>query len=129
MDDAARACDVNAAMDRVDPGRAGIRDDDSSCAQDRKTAHNAQTRAERARRQRLSARNRYLHLDVHGVSRTGDFREGVTDHPTRHGIDGGLPRWDRPGAAGGAAPTLSPPPNKTRPPACPTDGGEHQRTI
>ena len=82
------AGDVDAALDRMNPGRARIGHDDAGGAEDRQAADDAEPAVERLRRQRLAARDRNLDLGVGGAAgRRGDFGDGVADHAARHRID------------------------------------------
>ena len=84
------ARDIDAAMDRVDPCRTGIRHDDSRGAENRQAADDAKTAVERLRRQFRSAGNSDLDLGICGTSgRSGDFGDSVTDHAAWNRID----RW------------------------------------
>ena len=64
VDEAGRARDVDAAMDRVDPGGAGIRHHDAGGAQDRQAAEHPKPRVHRLERDRRSVRHRDRHRDV-----------------------------------------------------------------
>jgi len=127
--DAACACHIDALIDGMNPGRAGIRDDDSGRAQDRKAADDAQTRAERARRQGLSARNRDLHLDVESVTCTSDFRDRFADHLTRHWIDRGFARRNRQAGTRHRADAFPGSEDNTGAWRGFSDGREHQRAM
>ena len=68
------AGDVDAAMDRVDPGRAGIGHDDAGGAEDRQSADDAEPPVQGLGGERLAAGNGDLDLDVAGVAvRGGDL--------------------------------------------------------
>ncbi len=96
MGEASGAGDIDAAMDRVDPGRAGIGHDDSRRAEDREAADNAEASVERLGGKRLSTRNGDLDLDIAVVAmRRSDFGDRRAHHLPRHGIDGGLARRKR----------------------------------
>ena len=74
MVEAGGARDIDAAMDRVDPGRAGIGHDDAGRAEDRQPADDAEPAVERLARQLLAAGDRDLDLDIAGVAvRRGDL--------------------------------------------------------
>ena len=53
--EARRARDIDAAMDRMDPGRAGKRDDDARGAEDGQAAEDAEARVHRLLRDGLAA--------------------------------------------------------------------------
>jgi len=127
--DSACACHVDPLVDGMNPGRAGIRDDDSGRAEDGKAADDAKTRAHRACGQRLAAGNRNLHLDVNCVSRAGDFRDGVADHPARHGIDRRLPRRNRQAGTRHGADAFSCAKDNASTRRCSADRREHQRPM
>ena len=91
MLEAARASDVDTALDGVDPGRAGIRNDDPGRSQDRKSANNAKTRIERPGGERFAAGDG--EFDGHiagGTEILHHFANGRSHHFARDGIDGGL---------------------------------------
>ena len=67
VSDAGGARDIDAAMDRMDPGRAGIRHDDPGGAEDRQAADNAEPAVERLGGERCAAGNGDLDLGVGGV--------------------------------------------------------------
>ena len=92
--EAAGAGDIDAAMDRVDPGRAGIGNDHARGAEDRQPADDAEPRIERLLRNRLAARNGDLDLDIRRVPPTlrAASSMAVADHLARHRIDGRLAR-------------------------------------
>ena len=93
------AGDIDAAMDRMDPGRAGIGHDDAGGAEDRQSADDAEPPVEGLGGQRLAAGNGDLDLDIAGIAvRGGDLGNGLAQHLARHGVDGGLAR--RNGKAG-----------------------------
>ncbi len=82
---------IDAAMDRMDPGRARIRHDDPGGAEDRQAADNAEPSVERLGRERLAAGNGDLDLGVPcSAGRAGDFGDGIAHHLPRHRIDGGF---------------------------------------
>ena len=60
---------IDAAMDGVNPGRAGIGDDDAGRAEDRYAAENAEAAVERALRHLLAVRHGDLDLDVGALAR------------------------------------------------------------
>ena len=87
------AGDVDAAMDRMDPGRAGIGHDDAGGAEDRQSADDAEPPVEGLGGQRLAAGNGDLDLDVAGIAVGGrNLGNGIAQHLARHGVDGGLAR-------------------------------------
>ena len=74
MGDPGRARHIDAAMDRMDPGRAGIGDDNAGGAEDRQPADNAEPRVQRLRRHLLAIRNGNLDLDIgRAPERARDF--------------------------------------------------------
>ncbi len=86
---------VDAAMDRGDPRRAGVGHNNPGGAEDRQPADDAEAAVERLRGQRLAVRDGDLHFHVARVAmRRGDFGDGLADHLTRHGIDRRLARRD-----------------------------------
>ena len=88
---AAGARDIDAAVDRMNPRRARIGNDDAGGAEDRQAADNAEAPVQRLLRERRAVRNGDLHLDVARVAvRGGDLGDRRADHLARHGIDGGL---------------------------------------
>ena len=64
MGEAHGAGDVDAAMDGVNPGRAGIGDDDAGRAEDRDAADDAEARVERALGHPVAAGNGNLDLEI-----------------------------------------------------------------
>ena len=66
--EAGGARDVDAAMDRMDPGRAGIGHDDAGGAEDRQSADDAEPPVEGLCGQRLAAGNGDLDLDIAGIA-------------------------------------------------------------
>ena len=66
MGEAGGAGHVDAAMDGVDPGRAGIGHDDAGGAEDRQAADDAEARVEGLGGKRFAARDGDLDLDVAG---------------------------------------------------------------
>ena len=91
-----RPGDVDPAVDGVDPGGAGIGDDDPGRAEDRQAAEDAEPRIHRLFRQFLAAGNGNLDLDIAGcIVGLRDFGDGGGDHLPRHRVDGRLARPDR----------------------------------
>jgi hypothetical protein len=87
--EAARARHVDAAMDRMNPGRTGIRHHDSGRPQDRQPADDAEPAVDRAGCERLAAGNGDLDLDIaRRFAGCGHFGNRGTDHSPRHRIDG-----------------------------------------
>ncbi len=87
------ARDIDAAMDRMDPGRAGIGHDDAGGAEDRQAADDAEPPVEGLGGQRLAAGNGDLDLDVAGIAvGGGDLGDGLAQHLARHRVDGRLAR-------------------------------------
>ena len=85
------ASDIDAAMDRMDPSRAGIGHDDAGGAEDRQSADDAEPSVEGLGRERFAAGNGDLDLDIAGVAvGRRNLRDGLAQHLARHGIDGGL---------------------------------------
>ena len=68
MGHAGGARDVDAAMDRVDPGRAGIGDHDAGGAEDREAADDAEPAVGGAPRQDLAAGDRDRDLEIAGIA-------------------------------------------------------------
>ena len=110
MREARRAGDVDAAMDRMDPGRAGIGHDDAGGAEDRQAADDAEPAVEGLLRQGLAARDRDLDARRRRarLSERRGFGDGVAHHLARHGIDRGLARRQPAGPARVTVPTPSP---------------------
>ena len=79
---------VDAFMDRGDPGRAGIGNDDSGGSQDRQAADDAEPRVHGAPSQCLAVLDRDLD---DGIGRTGmngrHLGDRLADHPARYRID------------------------------------------
>ena len=93
------ARDVDAAMDGVDPGGAGIGDDDAGGAEDRKAADHAQARIQRPLGDLLSAWNGDFHRDIHRLANSSAASRTASRIIARgHGVDRGLAR--RNGKAG-----------------------------
>ncbi len=89
--EAARACHVDAAVDRVDPGRTGIGYDDPGRPQDRKSANNAEARIERSGGERFSTGNREFDNDVAGgPEELRHLANSRSHHLARHRIDRGF---------------------------------------
>ncbi len=94
--EAERPRHVDAAVDRVDPGRAGVGHHDARGPEDRQAAHDAEPAVQRPLGQLLAARDRDLHLGIRREAEPGrGFADGGPDHAARHGIDGGLARRKR----------------------------------
>ena len=75
--EAGGAGDIDAAVDRVDPGRAGIRHDDAGGAEDREAADDAEPAIERLGGERFAAGDRDLDLDIAARLRRGrDLGDG-----------------------------------------------------
>ncbi len=90
------AGDVDAAMDRIDPGGAGIGDDDAGGAQDRQTADDAEATVQRPLRELRAAGYRQLDNSVRGAAeQVGDLGKRRADHGARDGVDRRLPRRHR----------------------------------
>ena len=86
-----RPRDIDAAMDRVDPGGAGIGDDDSGRAQDRQPADDAETAVQRPLGDLFPARDRQFDHDVTASAiKRGDLGDRRSDHLARHRVDRGL---------------------------------------
>ena len=87
----ARARDVHPAMDRMDPGRARIGDDDPGRAEDRETPDDAEAPVPGALGDPFAAGDRDLDRRVGACAEPrGDFFEIGADHRARRGIDRGL---------------------------------------
>ena len=99
MGQAARPRHVDAALDRRDPGRAGIGHDDARRPQDRQAADDAQAPVHGAAGEDLAVLHRHLHDDVRGLAGAGRrLTDRLADHGAGHRVDGGLA--DRDGKAG-----------------------------
>jgi hypothetical protein len=82
------AGNVDAAPDRLDPRRAGIRNDDAGSAEDRQPADDAETPVQGFFRQRLAAGNGNLHRHVTGIAVSrSDLSDCLADHLPGHRID------------------------------------------
>ena len=68
MLDAHRPCHIDAAVDAVDPGGAGIRHDNACRAEDRQATDNAEAAVERAQSQRLAIRDGDFHHHIAGAA-------------------------------------------------------------
>ena len=91
MGEACGAGDIDAAMDRVDPGRAGIGNDDPCRAEDREPADDAEAAVQSLGGKRLSAGNGDLDLDIALVAiGLRDLFDRRAHHLPRHGVDGRL---------------------------------------
>ena len=93
MGKASCPCDVDAAVNGMDPGRAREGDDDSSCAENGYSTQDAETRVQGLGRDPLAVLDGYFDLEI--AIRSGHFCDGGSDHLSRHRIDGGLIGWDR----------------------------------
>ena len=122
---------VDAAMDRVDPGRAGIGHDDAGGAEDRQSADDAEPPVERLCGKRLAARDGDLDLDIARVpmrrADLGDARRASSVRGT--GLIAGSPGGTgRPGRV--TVPTPSPARKVTPLPGAPRPHrGEDQRAM
>ena len=77
-------------MDRVDPGRAGIRHDDAGGAEDRQAADDAETTVQRPLGDLFAAGDRQFDDRVAGAAvQRGDLGDRGPDHLARDRID----RW------------------------------------
>ena len=86
-----RARDVDAAVDRMDPRRAGIRHDDAGRAEDGDAADDAEPAVQRALGDFLAAGHRDLdHHIARAAARRGDLGDRRAYHLARHRIDGGF---------------------------------------
>jgi hypothetical protein len=86
--DLGRPGDIDAAMDRVDPGGARVGHDDAGRAEDRQAPDDAEPSVGGARREYLAARDRKRHLEVTGVPVVlRDRRHDLADQLARLGID------------------------------------------
>ena len=89
--EARRAGDIDAAINRMDPGRAGIGHDDAGGAEDRQSADDAEPPVEGLGGQRLAAGNGDLDLDIAGIAvGRGNLGDSIAQHLARHGVNGGL---------------------------------------
>ncbi len=91
--EARRPRHVDAAEDRMDPGRAGIGDHHAGGAEDRDAAENAEAPVQRLQRHRLAVRHRDLDLDIGRIA--GRLGDCFGNHPARHRIDRRLAGRDR----------------------------------
>ena len=92
----ARARDVHAAHDRVNPGRARIGHDDAGRAQDRQASDDAETPVGGALGDFFAAGDRDFDNGVDaGAMPLRDFREIGSDHRARRRVDRGLARLER----------------------------------
>ena len=89
MGEPRRAGDVHAAVDRVNPGRAGIGHDDPGRPQDRQPADNAEAPVQGLCGKRLAVFNADFdnHVTRHAM-RGGHIAQGLAHHFPRHRIDG-----------------------------------------
>ena len=95
-------------MDRVDPGRAGIGNDDAGGAEDRQPADDAEPRIHGALGERLAAGDRDLDLDVAPAPGSRrDLGEIGADHRARHRVDRRLAGRQRQARAGHRADALA----------------------
>ncbi len=94
---ASGAGNVDATMDRVDPGGAGKRHDDTGGAEDRNTAEDTKASVERLRRQHLATGDGdgddHIHITL--ARRRGNAGKGVADHRPRTRVDRRLPGLQR----------------------------------
>ena len=96
MGQARRARHVDAAVDRMDPRRAGIGDDDAGRAEDREAADDAEPAVGGPPRQDLAARDRDRDLEIAGIALIArDRRDQLADQPARAGLIAGSPTGDR----------------------------------
>ena len=95
MGEAHGARDVDAAVDRGDPGGAGEGMDDAGGAENRQAAHDPEARVPSLLRQRLAAGDRDLDLG----RRAAQLRNRLNHHLPRHGVDRRLARRHRKSAA------------------------------
>ncbi len=104
MIEARRTRHIDAALDRMNPGRARIRHHDAGGAQDRQAAHNTEPRVERLGGKPLPVRDPDLDFDVaRSATGRGNLRNGVANHPPRYRIDGRLARRNRKARPGDGA--------------------------
>ena len=124
------ARDIDTAMDRVNPRRAGIRHDDPGRAEDRQAADNAEAPVERFRRQFHAAGNGDLDLGVGCASGRGcNFGDGVVDHAARHRVDGRLARRKRKARPRHRADALTGSEGHARSSRASAHGGNNERTV
>ena len=96
--------DVDAAMDRVDPGGAGIGHHDARRAEHREPADDAEARVPGAQRQRLAAGDGEGDTHVARPAMRGDdIGHGGADHLARHRVDGRLAGRQRQAGLGDGA--------------------------
>jgi len=80
----------------MNPGRAGIRNDDPGRTENRQAADNAEPPIERLGRKRLAARDGNLDFSIASVSALGrDLANGIANHLSRYRIDRGFARRNR----------------------------------
>src|ERR1700752_3852232 len=101
MADARGAGDIDAAMNGLDPGGAGIRHDNAGRAEDGQAAHNAKPGIERALGDFFAARNRDLDDDIaRGTEDARNLIDRGLDLSAGPRVDGRLTRGKRqPGAS------------------------------
>ena len=91
-----RPGDIDAAMDRVDPGRAGIGYDDAGRPENRETADDPEAPVERPFREFLPTRDGDLDLGVgRDTERRRRLADGGPDHGAGDRVDGRLAGRDR----------------------------------
>ena len=96
--------DVNAALDRVNPRRAGVRDDDSGRAEDGESAHDAETRIPGVLRQFLAVGDGQRDDDIPGAAvRCGDLADDLVHQTSRHRVDRRFSGGDRQSGLGDLA--------------------------
>jgi hypothetical protein len=130
MVEAGGARDIDAAVNRMDPGRARIGHDNARRAEDRQAADNAEPGIHRFRGKPLAVRNSDLDLDIAAaMGRRRNLGDGFADHAARHRVDGGLARrHGKPGAGDGADARAGPKRNAAAGRAR-ANRGKHQRAM
>src|SRR5579883_1955787 len=96
MAETGRPRHVDPTMDRIDPRRAGIRNDDAGSAKDGKPAHNSKAAVQRSFRELLPTGDGDLDLDVLRLAEHfADFPDRFPNHGSWHGIDCRFSRRNR----------------------------------
>src|SRR6185437_7984115 len=125
-----RARDVDSAPDRLDPGRAGIRNDDSRGAEDREATNDTEPAVHRLGGQRLPAWNGDLDLDIAWITVCrGDLGNRRAYHLPRHRVDGGLARRHRESRTRDCADAFAGAEANPAALRATADGGEDERAV
>ena len=103
------ARDIDAALDRVDPGAAGIGDDDAGRPKHRQPAEDAEPRIHRFLGEAVAAGDRDRHLEIGrgGAVRLGELRQRLGDDRPRRRVDRGLADREREAGTGHGANPLA----------------------